>query len=480
MSITYALSNAASGMSAASRKAAITSHNIANATTPGYARQSVSTVHDVVAGRGNGVLVSAVERSNDPRLTANRRDADGEASGSQAEATAARNLADQFQGASSLFDRIAALETNLRGVSENPQSGALQERAVSAASGVVLAFQNVSETVQTERTEADRSIANAVDDVNAALVEIERLNTEIGFTQVSTASSAAFEQQRDDQIDIVAKYLPVRSMPRGNGQIALFTDTGVALVDNTAKELSFSAVTVVTADMDHRAGASPLSGLTVDGVEITPKSGTQAIETGLIAGLFEVRDGALADANAEIDALAADMIERFEAAGIAGTDGRGLFTDDGSALVPPSPAGLAGRISLNEQVDPAQGGSAWRIRDGLDAASPGPVASSGHANALLEAMTEVRLAGGSTGRAASAAGLAGDLGSLFERRGQSAEDRAASDQIRFTTFESAESEIIGVDLDRELQSLILIEQAYGANAKVIQVADRLIQRLLEI
>ena len=99
---------------------------------------------------------------------------------------------------------------------------------------------------------------------------------------------------------------------------------------------------------------------------------------------------------------------------------------------------------------------------------------------MLDAMTELRSAGGSLGTPASAAGHAGSLGSLFERRGQSLEDTAAASQARLTTLESAETAIVGVDIDSELQHLILIEQAYAANARVIQVADRLVQRLLEI
>ena len=38
----------------------------------------------------------------------------------------------------------------------------------------------------------------------------------------------------------------------------------------------------------------------------------------------------------------------------------------------------------------------------------------------------------------------------------------------------------GVDTDQEMQKLLLIEQAYAANAKVIQTIGTLIQRLMEI
>lgn len=480
MSITNALSNAVSGMSAASRRADVTAHNIANATTEGYARQTVDTIHSVAGGRGDGVRIAPTARNTDAPLTASRREAEGQANGSQAQATAARTIADTFSGSGALFDRIAALENSLRGVSETPESVALQERVVANAGQVADAFATVSDTIQSERTTADKAIGTAVDAVNAALKEIESLNGAISAGSIGGFSTAAYEQQRDAQLDIVSGHMSIRLMSRDNGQVAVLTDKGVTLLDNTARTLEFEPSTVVTADMDHRAGIGPLSGLSVDGIEIAPQSGNQATDSGLIAGLFETRDGTLADANTDIDTLAAEMIDRFEAAGIAGADGRGLFTDAGSALSSPAQPGLAGRIALNERVDSAQGGAAWRIRDGLDAATQGASANSSHVTLMLNAMTEARSPGGSLSRPASMAGLAGDMGSLFETRGQSLENGAAGDITRFTTLETAESNVIGVDLDQELQNLILIEQAYGANAKVIQVADRLVQRLLEI
>jgi flagellar hook-associated protein 1 FlgK len=38
----------------------------------------------------------------------------------------------------------------------------------------------------------------------------------------------------------------------------------------------------------------------------------------------------------------------------------------------------------------------------------------------------------------------------------------------------------GVDTDQEMQKLLLIEQSYAANARVIQTVDEMIQTLLRI
>ena len=480
MSISGALSNALTGMSAASRRAELTSNNIANASTEGYASQSIGSSSVVVGGRGAGVQLGAVERAGDPRLTASRREADAQAGASAAQASGSRDLADALGGPPSLFDRLSAFENTLRGISENPESTALQERAVTAAGSVVSGFGDVSDGIAAVRTQADTDIGRAVDTVNSALAQIKELNVEIQNARATDRNVASFEQARDDQLDIVSEYLPIRLMPRDNGAVAVLTDTGVTLLDGNVREISFTPTAIVTAGMDRRAGVGPLSGLSVDGIELAPREGIQALSSGSIAGLFETRDGYTVDALGEVDALAADVVRRFESAGVSAADGRGLFTDNGGALAAAPAAGLAGRLSVNEQIDPAQGGEVWRLRDGLDAAAPGAAANSTYATALLDAMTAERSAGVALPVPGSAASLAASLGSLFETRAIGFEDRAATANGRQASLLSSETAISGVDIDRELQNLLLIEQAYAANARVIEVSDRLIQRLLEI
>ena len=73
MSVTSALAGALSGLSATSRQAEILSSNVANATTPGYARRQVSLGSTVLAGHGQGVQVLGVTRDVDRQLLGERR-----------------------------------------------------------------------------------------------------------------------------------------------------------------------------------------------------------------------------------------------------------------------------------------------------------------------------------------------------------------------------------------------------------------------
>ncbi len=74
MTISGALSNALSGLTAASRSAEVVAANIANATTEGYAaRTLVLSSHSI-----GGVAIQGVQRSIEPSLLADRRLADAE------------------------------------------------------------------------------------------------------------------------------------------------------------------------------------------------------------------------------------------------------------------------------------------------------------------------------------------------------------------------------------------------------------------
>ena len=99
--------------------------------------------------------------------------------------------------------------------------------------------------------------------------------------------------------------------------------------------------------------------------------------------------------------------------------------------------------------------------------------------AKLNVLSETRVPGGGTfaGGAKDVAGFAGALTSIA---GQSL--LTGSSRLSFETarFEGLEETFLadGVDTDQEMQNLLLIEQAYAANARVIQTADELLQLLI--
>src|SRR6056297_1898004 len=116
MGLSTAVSNALTGLTASSRAAQIVSDNVSNAMTEGFARRELQLSSRSVDGRGGGVTIDGVIRMADPRLIADRREAQAQAALAQ-ERGAGLGRLEQAIGLpgepGALTDRIAAFETAL-------------------------------------------------------------------------------------------------------------------------------------------------------------------------------------------------------------------------------------------------------------------------------------------------------------------------------------------------------------------------------
>ena len=111
-----------------------------------------------------------------------------------------------------------------------------------------------------------------------------------------------------------------------------------------------------------------LSGLTVNGNPVRTDSLRGALRGGSLSAQFEIRDELGVEAQAELDSVARDLIERFEDPALDPTlspGDPGLFTDNGNAFDPLTEIGLSAWLRVNPDADPEQGGESWRLRDGL-------------------------------------------------------------------------------------------------------------------
>lgn len=484
MSISQALANATSGLGAVSRQAGVASQNIANALTPGYSRREVSLAERTLAGEGAGVRVAGIDRAEVPALTAERREAQAGAADIGARASAIEQIARLIGGpedVGSLFRGMSAFDQSLRSLANSPDSAPAQQAVVASATTFIQRINTIANAYQNIRATADSDISASVSDVNSALRELGRLNDQIAGATVAGRDASSLLDQRDGLLDRINEAIPVRPLVREHGRIDLMTTEGVMLFSGTAREIQFSNTPVITAGMSVAAGS--LSGLSVDGVDITPGVSARASAAGALAGLFSVRDELAPQAAGELDAFAEDLIARLEAAGLDPTvppGAAGLFTDNGAPLTPPISAGLASRITLNAAVDPAQGGALWRLRDGLGAVTPGAVGSDQLLRDLIAAMDTPRVSGLGGGRSFSALENAGELGGAAAGRLSSADTELQSSQGFVQSLRDAELAETGVDIDAELQNLLLIEQAYAANARLIETIGQMIDRLMEI
>lgn len=490
MSINSSLANALSGLRATTKMTEAASNNLANVLTDGYGRQVAELSSVALGGQGAGVRVTAIERAMAPEYTAPRRQADGEAAEGTVLAEALARIGQALGEADAddgLFDRLRDFETRLSELAETPEAEPRQIAAIETARDLAAFLNRLSGTAATLRQDADAAIAADVTTVNRNLQEVAELNAKIQRLSATDISAPTLVDERERLIDEISAIIPVRTQMQGNGSVHLYTAEGTFLLQQTPAELAFTASPVITAAMMYApGGAGALSGLTVNGQEISPGSGGRfAVQSGSLAGHFAVRDGTGVEFQSRIDQFAADLIARFQDPAVDPTlaaGDPGLFTDAGGALNLAVIEGLAGRIALNPLADPDQGGSAAVLRDGLQAAAPGAPSSDVIVRQYVDALR--------TGRSAVAIpGLAGMMGAAQMVSGiveltaiarTDAETEAGRLVATRAALADSEAQRIGVDQDAELAALIQIEQAYNANVQIIQTVSRMMQELTEL
>ena len=483
MSVTSALAGALSGLSATSRQAEILSSNVANATTPGYARRQVGLGAAVLAGLGQGVQVLGVTRDVDRHLLGERRIAQAGGGDRSVRAEFLKRIEQSLgtpDSPGSLAARLAAFDQALVEAAGRPESQARLGNIASTAKSLIAGFAAATTDIQQARASADRRIGEEVGKLNATLKQLHELNVELRSFSGAGRDVSALLDERQRLVDQISAIVPVRELPRDLNQIALFTTGGAPLLDGSAAEIGFTPVHTVTPEMTQALGG--LSGITINGRPYESAGSASPILGGTLGALFAVRDELAVGAQGKIDAAARDLVERFNnldptlAPGAAG-----LFTDGGAAFDPLNEVGLAGRLRLNAAADPAQGGALFRLRDGLGAATEGPPGNGTLLTALHAALTGARPLS-SAGIAAgnrSFAMLTSDILSDTSALRLSAESEQTFSAARLTALTDLEAQN-GIDTDQEMQELLVIEKNYAANARVIQAAAEMIDTLIRL
>lgn len=481
MSLNAAARNALSGLNMASVTTRLISDNIANALTPGYGVRTISLTSDQ---NGTGVRIQGITRQMDPVLLSNRRLADAEFASASTASTYISRVQDAVglpDSDYSLSGRMAQFQTDLLEAASRPDSGIRLDQAVTSASDLVEAINQAASSVQDLRNDAEKDIAEQVGRLNELLGQIEELNSNIATTGVAGGTTAPLLDQRQNLVDELNEIVPVKEVARENGQISLYTSGGAILLDFEAVEIGFEQANLVTVYKSIDDGS--LSGLTLNGRDISTSADGSMLKGGTLLAAFEFRDVTAVEMQDRLDGMAQDLITRFEDPSVDLTRSPGdpgMFTDNGNVVDTSDVLGLAQRLELNAAIDPSQGGETWRLRDGLGSAVEGDPGDASLIQDMVGAMDAGLTSPAAIGTGSySATGLVDYVTSLISTERAYAETTqtyAANQQTEYAALLEAE----GVDTDAELQALLVIEQIYAANAQVLSAVDEMLTSLLEI
>jgi len=473
MSLSAAFNNALSGLNANARLTDMISGNLANALTPGYAPRELGLQ---AQGTRGGVTVTGVTRHVDPVLVGDRRLAESALADAQTRVGFAGSI-ESVLGlpgeAGSIATRLTALEAAIATSSARPADETRLGAVLQEATALGSALNVAAGRIEGLRSKADAGIAETVERLNTGLVRVKEINTRIVIARSSGQETASLEDRRQQVIDAIAELVPLRQLERDRGAVALVSTGGTLLLDGRAAQIDFEPKPLVAAHMTLENGL--VSGLGINGYPV-PTGPDGPLAGGRLAALFDNRDGLGIEAQHGLDALARDLIERVES--LTPPPSPGLFTDAGARFDAAAEAGLAGRLAINPAVDPADGGALFRLRSGPDATAPGPLAEAPY----LAALGNVLAAQQAQAPGDAQRDLSGHIARLSSEVAQAR--LTAENDVSFASGQAGELRELelrgGVDSDAELQRLLLVEQAFSANARMIQTLDDMMQTLLRI
>src|SRR6202049_3984655 len=135
MDVTLSLQNALTGLQAAQANLAVISSNISNAQTPGYSRETVPLVSQVVGDAGAGVRGGPPRRQadNTPAKSARQQDtATSAANATNSYFQQIQSLFGQVNGGNALGDVFNKLSSALQTLATSPENPGAHTAPVSA------------------------------------------------------------------------------------------------------------------------------------------------------------------------------------------------------------------------------------------------------------------------------------------------------------------------------------------------------------
>jgi flagellar hook-associated protein 1 FlgK len=428
--------------------------NLTNVGTEGYTRKQAS-IRPEVGGSSQGQSGTRVIEPFVERRLLSARSASGEAS---AEALSLQPLDTIFSdNEGSLGTAINSFQASLQEFSSRPSDMAVREQVLARAGQVTAAFKNASSGLKQARSDTNQRISGAVDEVNQRLRQIASLGAQINKAEAGGGQAGDLRDRRDVLVKEVAERVPVSVIEQDNGaSFALMLAGSQQLVsaDGKVNELS---VTDNSGDM-----------------RVTKVSAGQAIDitsmltTGSVGGQLKARDGALKQLTTKLDQLAFDFQSQYNQ---VQTTGLALDGSAGPPLFEPlaTASGAASQISLSAAIE----GQPQLLAAGTDPT----LLPSDNSNALhFTALTVAPIALGGMTVTEALATLTGSAGMAVQTANQ-AESFADGALEQVSALRDSYS---GVSSDEEMVSMMKYQRTYEASLQIIQVADQMMQELMNL
>jgi flagellar hook-associated protein 1 len=453
------LSSGISALMTQQRAINVTGNNIANVNTPGYSRQRVNLLSGTPVYAGFGLLASGVTSTGIERIY-------DRFLGVQLNSESA-NLG-RWDAQKGMLERVEVVFDETGGYGLNKafsdfwnawqdlslNASGRTERSMVAATSQALADAIRKKYSDLEQVQEDITVAveGAVDAVNQLTTQIADLNQKIALTEINGTNANDYRDSRDLVMKQLAELIDIKSFENNDGQVVVTIADGRPLVESGHTS---QLRTQINSD-----GRMEILWPDAEGSQVDISS---AIKGGKIGGYLQVRDTQIPDYQDQLDTLAneiRDEVNRLHKIGygLKGSTGTELFTGEGAAELRINPDILAD-LDLIAASSTAEG-------------VPGNAANALAIHALRTALT--------VNDSATFDDAANALISQVGYDVQTAKADASHQADMMTYLENYRESVSGVSLDEEMVNLVKFEAAYNAAAKMVSMADDMLNTLMDL
>jgi flagellar hook-associated protein 1 FlgK len=484
MSLASALSIATGGLANVTSQLAVVSQNVSNANTAGYTLEIGQQTARSADGTPLGVLTGPTVRSINTTLQAEAWQ-QGATVAATTVTSQALSAIDAAQGTPGDGDDLASLTGALNDafttLSADPSSTAEQTAVVTAAGNLANGINGVAQAIGTQRQAANDSAIQEVAQLNTALASIGSLSTQISTLSNQGGSTAALEDQRDAAMSTVAQLTGASFLTQPDGSVQVILPSGTTLPTDGTADLQLDE-----SQLNPQYSARRV---TMAGKDITSQ-----LTGGSIGANLALRDTVMPTFQAELDEFAHDLATQCSAAGL------NLFTDGSSPVaaaaatgpVQAGYVGLANRIQVNPAVtaDPSlvqQGTSGTTLSASdqtvIDAVLNqvfGPITASTAPPPQMRGLGSSGTISLPFSRPLTLVDFASDVMSAQSGASTQASASLATAQAAQTTLNNSVAAVSGVSVDTEMSTMIGLQNAYAANARIITAVQSMWTSLLDI
>jgi flagellar hook-associated protein 1 len=448
----------------------IIEHNVANANTAGYRRQTGLLTASVASGygtgidtqygagqRGSGVLMERIQRFSSDFMDVRYRAAAGESKDWASRSSILSQVESLMSETSSagLVPKLDQFWSGWQSLAADPTNTSLRATLLDDASSLTDAIRSRALELTQTRMDQNNTLANQVTEVNDLASQVAKLNGEIAHVQAMDDQPNDLLDQRDLLMDRLAEISGATSFIQPNGE-AVVNIGGHVLVSGQ-KTVSLTAeVDPDPANTDHLYRV-----VWSDGQVMTPTSGE-------MKGVLAIRDQTIKNQLDGLDSLATTLIREVNTLH-TDANGRDLNGNQGGNFFVP------GTSALSIRVDPTLT-AATIVAGGVD--STGEQFDNLFANKIAALKTTKVLIGTDVVATRTMNEFYNNQVTTLATETARASADSGHKGLLFSALNEQRESLVGVNLDEEAANLAIYQKAYQAAARVMNTYDELLDTVI--